>query len=125
MNESKRNLNGALSVGARITLRDFPCRSSLFMEGSPLSSGGGPALERIQNRNQHWHDGKGIVSQSVFVPLIQVSPSTLQFVSLDISGGFVCHSVQVGVCVCHSVRVTPLIIAAASGFPQELTRRVM
>ena len=38
-------------------------------------------------------------------------------VSLSVSGGF----------VCHSVRVTTLIIAAASGFPQllELTGQVM
>ena len=54
-----------------------------------------------------------VTRQSVFVLL--VSPSSLQFVSLNISGRF----------VCHSVRVTALIIAAASGFPQELTRWVM
>ena len=103
-----------------------------------------------------------VTRQSVFVLL--VSPSSLQFVSLNISGGLcvtqckwgsvcdtqcvslnisggfvcvaqykwevcVCHSVSVtwykwGF-VCHSVRVTTLIIAAASGFPQELTGQVM
>ena len=93
MNESKRNLNGALSVGARITLRDFPCRSSLFMEGNPLSSGEGQYMgggHLNSNDNEYkteistGTDGKGIVSQSVFVPLLQVSPSTLHSL---------CHSI--------------------------------
>ena len=49
-------------------------------------------------------DGKGIVCQSVFVPLLQVVPSTLQFVSLDISGGLCVTQCKWGsVCVTQCV----------------------